>query len=202
MHVAYDINLAIAKGIMEEEATHFQSSIVGYVPCGIVLPSLIRRHTHSHLPRSLKTRERLAIRSRGAYYLDPGGDTLKIEHAAWSVEEPACAADWYVAHLDMQIVRSGGEPAHARFLADSTGRVLLEIYNNPQVQIPDYRGVDPLIIHLAFSVEDVKAECERLVAAGATVHAPYENMGNGDEMAMLRDPWGFPIQILKRAEPM
>ncbi len=127
---------------------------------------------------------------------------MKIEHAAWSVEDPVAAADWYVEHLGMKIVRSGGEPAHVRFLADATGRVLLEIYNNPRVKVPDYRDTDPLIIHLAFCAEDVKAEYDRLLAAGATVHAAYAKTDSGDEMAMLRDPWGFPIQILKRAEPM
>ncbi len=127
---------------------------------------------------------------------------MKIEHAAWSVEDPVAAAEWYVEHLGMKIVRSGGEPAHARFLAGATGRVLLEIYNNPRVKVPDYRKTDPLTIHLAFCAKDVKAECDRLAAAGATVHAGCEKMDNGDEMAMLRDPWGFPIQILKRAEPM
>ncbi len=127
---------------------------------------------------------------------------MKIEHVAWMVEDPAGAADWYVAHLGMKIVRAGGEPAHARFMADDTGRVLLEIYNNPKVKVPDYRDTDPLVIHLAFCVDDVQAECDRLVAAGATVHTGYSAMDNGDEMAMLRDPWGFPIQILKRAEPM
>jgi uncharacterized glyoxalase superfamily protein PhnB len=127
---------------------------------------------------------------------------LKIEHAAWQVPDPVAAAEWYEAHLGMKVVRSGGEPAHARFLADATGRVLLEIYNNPRVGVPDYAATDPLTIHLAFCVEDVKAETDRLVAAGAGLHSPPEKMNNGDEMSMLRDPWGFPIQILRRGEPM
>ena len=127
---------------------------------------------------------------------------MKIEHAAWQVPDPVAAAEWYVAHLGMKIVRSGGEPAHVRFLADSTGRVLLEIYNNPRVGVPDYPATDPLTIHLAFCVEDVKAERDRLVAAGAKVHADYAKMDSGDEVAMLRDPWGFPIQILRRGNPM
>ena len=125
-----------------------------------------------------------------------------IEHVAWSVENPVEAAQWYVEHLGMQIVRSAGPPAHARFLADSTGRVLLEIYNNPKVTVPDYPNTDPLIIHLAFTVEDVAAERERLVNAGATVVDEFTRTEAGDEMAMLRDPWGFPLQLMKRAEPM
>jgi hypothetical protein len=26
--------------------------------------------------------------------------------------------------------------------------------------------------------------------------------GDGDEIAIVRDPWGIPIQFVKRAEPM
>ena len=127
---------------------------------------------------------------------------MKIEHAAWTVEDPVAAAEWYVEHLGMRIVRQGGPPAHARFLADATGRVLLEIYNNPKVTVPDYRNTDPLIIHLAFNVDDVGAEHQRLLAAGATeVDAP-DTLDSGDQLSMLRDPWGFPIQLMNRAKPM
>jgi len=30
-----------------------------------------------------------------------------------------------------------------RFLADATGQVMLEIYNNPQAKAPDYASMDP-----------------------------------------------------------
>jgi uncharacterized glyoxalase superfamily protein PhnB len=48
----------------------------------------------------------------------------------------------------------------------------------------------------------VEAERDRLVAAGASVVEAFNRTDAGDEMAMLRDPWGFPIQLMKRAEPM
>lgn len=127
---------------------------------------------------------------------------MKMEHAAWQVQDPVAAANWYVKHLGMKAVRCGGEPAHARFLADSTGRVLLEIYNNPKIPVPDYKETDPLVIHLAFVVDDVASEKDRLVQAGASVADDIKTTEAGDEMTMLRDPWGFPLQIIKRAEPM
>jgi glyoxylase I family protein len=127
---------------------------------------------------------------------------MKIEHVAWSVQDPAATAAWLVEHLGMKIVRSGGEPAHVRFLADDTGRVLLEIYNNPAVTPPDYHQNDPLLLHLAFSVEDINVERDRLLAAGATAIDPYSQNDAGDQMAMLRDPWGFPIQLMNRTEEM
>ena len=79
---------------------------------------------------------------------------------------------------------------------------MLEIYNNPAVQAPDYFRVDPLILHLAFRCEDIPATLERLVQAGATVESPLQTIPNGDRLAMLRDPWGVPIQLAQRLIPM
>ncbi|MCX7591446.1 MAG: VOC family protein [Kiritimatiellae bacterium] len=127
---------------------------------------------------------------------------MKVEHVAWVVEDPVSAAKWYETNLQMRIVRSGGPPTNVRFLADATGRVLLEIYNNPKVSVPEYRNMHPLVLHLAFLVDDVKTVRDRLIAAGATEFESMRVSEAGDELCMLRDPWGFPIQILKRATPM
>jgi uncharacterized glyoxalase superfamily protein PhnB len=89
-----------------------------------------------------------------------------------------------------------------RFLADATGRLIFEFYTNPAVESPDYTRMHPAMIHLAFCVSDVPAAIEKLTAAGATIFSDYETAASGDEMAMLRDPWGIPLQLMKRAEPM
>ena len=113
---------------------------------------------------------------------------MKTEHCAWQVADSAAVADWYAAHLGLKTVRSGPGPANGRFLADSTGRVLLEIYTHPAIPVPDYRQADPLTLHLAFCVDDVKAHSTRLIAAGATVQEALHTTPSGDEMVMLRDP--------------
>ena len=79
---------------------------------------------------------------------------------------------------------------------------MIEIYNNPTVTTPDYASMDPLYLHLAFVCDHVQTTSDRLLAAGATRVSGPEIMGNGDEIAMLRDPWGLAIQFIKRAEPM
>ena len=127
---------------------------------------------------------------------------MKIEHVAFCVENPAAMAKWYVEHLGMRVARAAGAPTHTHFLIDSAGTTALEIYNNPSVSVPDYRSVDPLVFHLAFAADDVIAERRRLARAGATMIDEITLTDAGDEMAMLRDPWGVPVQLVKRAHPL
>lgn len=125
-----------------------------------------------------------------------------MEHAAVNVPEPEAMAEWYVRKLGMTVARDVGGAAKAYFLADASGRVVMEIYSNPLAPVPDYANQDPLVLHFALFTDDVKAAEERLVAAGAAVHAGYMITPTGDELSMLRDPWGLAIQLVKRAEPM
>ena len=43
---------------------------------------------------------------------------MKFEHFAINIEDPRAVAEWYVGHLQMQIVRHVGDPTHMHFLAD------------------------------------------------------------------------------------
>jgi len=79
---------------------------------------------------------------------------------------------------------------------------MLEFYNNPKAEVPDYRQIHPLVLHLAFTAADVAAARARLLAAGATPEGDIAVTSGGDEIAMLRDPWGLPLQLLRRRTPM
>ena len=127
---------------------------------------------------------------------------MEIEHLGLNVADPAAMADWYVEHLGMRVVRAADEPVAVRFLADSADDVMLEVYHNPEAATPDYSRVNPLVIHLAFASDDVPGDTARLLAAGATPATEPAVLDTGDEIAIVRDPWGFPVQLVKRAEPM
>jgi uncharacterized glyoxalase superfamily protein PhnB len=127
---------------------------------------------------------------------------MKAEHIGYMVDEPIQAAEWYVENLGFTVIRKRGEPAHARFIIDEGKGTVLEIYNNPVETVPDYSSMNPLSLHLAFETDDVEAERDRLLAAGATLEADIEVTDEGDTLVMLRDPWGFPIQLAKRAEKL
>jgi catechol 2,3-dioxygenase-like lactoylglutathione lyase family enzyme len=126
---------------------------------------------------------------------------MKIEHLAFQVAEPADAAEWYVRNLGFSVRRSADLPVVVRFLADSSGSVMLELYFNPKSPVPDYRSMAPTLLHLAFCCEDVPAAARGLVAAGATLLSGPEYLGD-DHLAMLRDPWGLAIQLVRRGNPM
>ena len=129
-------------------------------------------------------------------------DRIRLEHVALNVKDPIGMAEWYCKNLGMKVVRQGPPPANGRFLSDAGGNMLLELYHNPPDAVPDYASMNPLLLHIAFMVDDVKGTCKRLTAAGATVVEDVYKTDSGDEIAMLRDPWGVAIQFLKRTKPM
>jgi len=126
---------------------------------------------------------------------------MKIEHFAFNVEEPAKMADWYVENLGLTIVSQVKTEPFTTFLADESGRVMIEIYKNPPDEVPEYKKMDPLILHLAFISNQPNKDKKRLMDAGASLVSD-EVLADGSHLVMLRDPWGFSIQLCKRANPM
>jgi len=127
---------------------------------------------------------------------------IRLEHVAINVEDPVGMAKWYCQNLGMKVVRKGHPPVNMHFISDSGGNMMLEIYHNPPEAVPDYTSMDPLLLHIAFMVDDVKGIREKLITAGATPVGDVSITSSGDEIAMLRDPWGVAIQFVKRSEPM
>ena len=126
---------------------------------------------------------------------------MKIEHFAFNVADPIAVAEWYVTHMGMTIARKmeGGPNTH--FLADNSGQVMIEIYNNPPDQVPDYANMNPLILHLAFVCENPEEKRAELEKVGATF-AEEVRIKDGSHLVMMRDPWGLAIQLCKRGNKM
>ena len=126
---------------------------------------------------------------------------LNVEHIACNVSEPMAMAAWYVEHLGMRIVRRVPAPPYIHFLADASGRAVIEIYSNAADPVPDYAAMHPLRFHLAFAASDPDVARAALVAAGATF-VEEQTLADGSRLLMLRDPWGLPVQLCKRATPL
>jgi catechol 2,3-dioxygenase-like lactoylglutathione lyase family enzyme len=126
---------------------------------------------------------------------------MRMEHTALNVADPTAMAAWYVRQLGMRVARAGGAPAHAHFLLDAAGTVLLEIYHSAAATVPDYASGHPLQFHIAFLADDPDAARDELVAAGATL-VDDQRADDGSRFVMLRDPWGIPLQLCRRASPL
>jgi catechol 2,3-dioxygenase-like lactoylglutathione lyase family enzyme len=125
---------------------------------------------------------------------------MKFEHFALNVPDCRAQAKWYVDHLDFKIARARDDAPFTHFLADETGRTVMELYSNAKAAYPDYARTHPLSFHLAVVAADAKSECTRLEKAGAKLFLE-EPQADGTLLIMLRDPWGVPLQLCQRTTP-
>lgn len=126
---------------------------------------------------------------------------LAMEHLALNIPAAGRMAEWYCKNLDMKSVRSF-DLFETTFLADASGRVVLELYSNPELPMLDHAAIHPSTLHIAFVVSDIATTRDRLAAAGATVVQNIFTTSAGDEMMMLKDPCGVTLQFIRRAKPM
>lgn len=126
---------------------------------------------------------------------------MYFEHVAMNVPDPTAMADWYVRHCGLRSVQSKNDAPYTQFLADSTGRIMLEIYENSSAPIPDYASQDPLVLHIAFAVNGIESAKSHILGAGATL-VSQQQMANGTVIVMLRDPWGLALQLVQRGAPL
>ena len=127
---------------------------------------------------------------------------MNIEHFALNVADPVGLADWYVRHLGLRIVRQADSGTLARFLADTAGRGVMEVYHQPKAPVPDYFAMDPFVLHVAYQADDVARIRQALIEAGATAVGDIVTTDAGDTMAFLQDPWGIAIQLVRRVRPL
>jgi len=125
---------------------------------------------------------------------------MKFEHFALNVPNAEAMSVWYVNELGMRIKVKKEGPPFTVFLADDTGRVVMELYTNTSVVMPDYSFMPPTSFHVAFVADDPRSAQSRLEAAGATP-LKDETLEDGSVVVTMRDPWGVPVQFCRRANP-
>ena len=124
-----------------------------------------------------------------------------FEHFALNVEKPLETSNWYVTNCDMKVVKKFEEEPFTHFLADSTGRVVVEFYNNKNSKMLDFNSLNPLEFHFAFMVEDIGSVKKNFLEAGARVIEEME-LDDGSVLIMLRDPYGIPLQLCQRKQKL
>jgi catechol 2,3-dioxygenase-like lactoylglutathione lyase family enzyme len=130
------------------------------------------------------------------------GTAPRPEHIGLNVRDPAAVANWYTEHLGMKVMRRSVPPSKTEFIGDSAGTMTLELTGNAEAPVIDLASISHASLHLAFMVDDVKSIRDSLLAAGAKLVADITTTPQGDQVLMLRDPWGMAIQLVQRVEPM
>lgn len=123
---------------------------------------------------------------------------LKLDHFALQHPEPEAVAAWLCLHFGLTVYRVSASASRARFLRCPSTGVMLEIYKQPEAPTPDYFSLSPTLMHLAFYSQNIVADGNRLVAAGAHRAGEPGKNSAGDAFLMLRDPWGVPLQLVSR----
>ncbi|MEA1786499.1 VOC family protein [Arenibacter sp. GZD96] len=120
-----------------------------------------------------------------------------FEHFAVNVDKVRERVQWYVENIGLKVVSAQPEAPHMTFLADTSGRVVLEVYHRADAPLTDFSQQHPLVFHLAFVSEKAQADSHRLQQQGATFFEEIRKE-DGSCLVMLRDPWGMPLQLCQR----
>ncbi len=129
-------------------------------------------------------------------------ENFRPEHIMFNVPDPLAMIKWYCDNLGMVVIRKGTAPTYSSFIADSGKHMMLELGNFADYPKMDFAKIDLNSMHLAFVVNNIKQIKEKLVAAGATVAQDLFKTPGGDQVMVLRDPWGLAIQFVERVDPM
>ena len=124
-----------------------------------------------------------------------------FEHFAINVPDPIAIADWYVKNVGLTTVRQQNQAPFMTFLADKTGRVVMELYYRPEQTIMNFGDQHSLTFHFAMETMNAETEKNRLLQVGATLFEE-QHLDDGSHLVMLRDPWGICLQICQRASRM
>lgn len=127
---------------------------------------------------------------------------LFAEHIALNVADSREKARWYTENLGFVVIRDGKAPTYGMFIADAGKNLMYELYQNTQYPVIDFTAVSHVSMHIAFMVDDIQKAKDALIKAGATLVEDISKTPMGDSVLMLRDPWGLPIQCVKRLNPM
>lgn len=129
-------------------------------------------------------------------------EQFRPEHVAFNVPDPVTAATWYSENLGMQVMRKGTAPTFTTFVADSNHHMMIELFHNADFPLLEPAKMNHMSIHLAFMVKDIAAVKAKLLQAKASMVEDITKTPSGDQVLMLRDPWGLPIQFVQRVQPM
>ncbi|MEO3855429.1 VOC family protein [Acrocarpospora sp. B8E8] len=135
---------------------------------------------------------------------------VRFDHVGLSVPDLEAATAWYCAALDLTAA-----PPFAVAGTDLRGIMLLHEESGYRIELLHRPNAGPGLAagsaleavgtlgygHMCLCVEDVQAEYDRLIAAGATTRmTPSPAPRAGATVSYVADPWGNLIELIDRKE--
>ena len=77
----------------------------------------------------------------------------------------------------------------------------MELYSNPAAPVPDYRHDPPALLPRGVRGRRPGRHAARACCRAGATPAYEETLPDGSFLIMLRDPWGIPLQLVRRATP-
>lgn len=124
---------------------------------------------------------------------------MKYLHTMVRVRDLGASLDFYCEQLGLEELRridvEAGRFTLVFLAAPGDGAAQVELTHNWD---PEEYGGGRNFGHLAYQVDDIYALCERLRAAGVTIHRPPRD----GHMAFVRSPDGISIELLQAGAPL
>jgi lactoylglutathione lyase len=124
---------------------------------------------------------------------------MKYLHTMVRVRDLDASLDFYCQQLGLEELRridvEAGRFTLVFLAAPGDGAAQVELTHNWD---PEEYGGGRNFGHLAYQVDDIYALCERLRAAGVTIHRPPRD----GHMAFVRSPDGISIELLQAGAPL
>ncbi len=126
-----------------------------------------------------------------------------IEHIGIIVNEPEKMAYWYKEVLGFNIIvaKEDSEKGMA-FVTDAGSKVMLEFGKIPGVAPLALKVNHQAQLHIALKSDDPDRDTEYLISKGAAFIEKCAATLPGDNIVMLKDPWGNTLQLVKRGQPL
>jgi len=120
-------------------------------------------------------------------------------HTMLRVKDAEASLKFYIGLFDMRLdTMKKLNDCWLYFLADETGAVILELTENDVIP-PEGYSIGTAFGHLAFSVKSMDKFTEKMQTLGFEfLYEPFDLTGKGSNIAFLRDPDGYEIEVIER----
>ncbi|WP_111708214.1 VOC family protein [Lutibacter citreus] len=124
---------------------------------------------------------------------------ITFEHLRINVADKVATAKWYVNNVGLEIIAS--DNSEVIYVADKDHNFMLELSSDKSLRI-NYDDINLNAFHLAFeghsSINEIST---KMLSNGAKQEEDLYTNKIGDYVLNLRDPNGFPLQLIHRVNP-